>query len=163
MLERAAEATKDAGVEIDLVLGDASTTRLDTQFDSAICICEGAFSLLEQGVEPLPYHEQILSNIHAQLKPGGHFLLTALSAFKMIREHSDADVVDGTFDLVNTAVTAHHPGPDDTRLTLVEKGFMPAELRALIQGAGLKCSQCGAGLPGTGGRDQSRWMSTKSW
>jgi 2-polyprenyl-3-methyl-5-hydroxy-6-metoxy-1,4-benzoquinol methylase len=152
MLEIARAAAEDAGVEITLVRGDASVTRLEAQFDHAICLCEGAFSLLEPGVEPVRYHEAILTNIHAMLKSGAHFLLTALSAFKMIREHEDEDIAQGRFDLMTTSVTAQHPGPGDATVTVVEKGFMPSELRAILESGGFEIQSMWGGTAGNWGR-----------
>jgi hypothetical protein len=136
-------------VEIEFVEGDASTTCLDRTFDHAICICEGAFSLMEPGTEPLSYHGGILRNIRAMLKPGGTFLLTALSAFRFIRESSDDDVASGRFDPMTTTTRETHPGPGDTTVSVVEKGFMPAELTSLLETAGFDVLHLWGGTAGS--------------
>jgi 2-polyprenyl-3-methyl-5-hydroxy-6-metoxy-1,4-benzoquinol methylase len=136
MLRVARRLAKEAGLAVDLVRGEASTTRLDRLFDHAICLCEGAFSLLELEDNPVQYHAAILANIHSMLKPGGMFLLTALNALRLVREHTDADVESGHFDVMRTAHVESMPVKDGAVVEVIEKGFMPAELTALLEQAG---------------------------
>ena len=100
MLRIARSAAEEAGVtdSVRFVEGDASSTRLEETFDRAICMCEGAFSLLGAEDETGPFHRRILANIHGMLAPGGRLLLNALSALRMIRVHTDEDVAAGRFD-----------------------------------------------------------------
>jgi SAM-dependent methyltransferase len=53
-------------------------------FDAAICLCEGAFCLVAEGVEPLAHDRAILAGIHRALRPGGRLVLTGLSAARML-------------------------------------------------------------------------------
>lgn len=103
MLEVGRVMSIQEGLSVEFIRGEASGTRLDRQYDHAICLCEGAFSLLELGMDPVPYHKGILDNLACMVKPGGMFLLTALNGFRLIRENTDEDVAKGHFDLMTTA------------------------------------------------------------
>ena len=152
MLSVAREAAGREGLDITFVEGDASATRLDRSFDHAICLCEGAVSLLEVDVDPVPYHRAIFSNIAAMLAPGGGFLLTALNGYRLAREHSDAEVTSGHFDPITTSHTERMTLRDGAEVEVVEKGFFPGELRLLLEGAGLRVRHIYGGTAGDWGR-----------
>jgi ubiquinone/menaquinone biosynthesis C-methylase UbiE len=86
MLQLAGQRARAERLEITFIQGDASQLTVESQFDHVICICEGVFSLYEEGIEPFQYHHNILNNVYSMLKPGGKFLMTALNGFKMIRD-----------------------------------------------------------------------------
>ena len=138
MLEIGRSAASKEGLAVEFIRGDAAATRLTAQFDHAFCLCEGAFSLLEVGAEPVAYHRAILENIALALKPEGRFLLTALNALRMIRKYTDQDVADGAFDLMTTTENEKIELAGGTSVSVVEKGFMPSELRDLLESAGFK-------------------------
>lgn len=148
MLDVARGLAADAGLKVRFVEGDASTTNLGERFDHAICLCEGAFSLVEQGTGPVEYHQGILQNIRAMLKADGMFLLTALNGLRMIRAHSDQDVAEGRFDPTTITATEQQTGPEGTKLTVVEKGFLPSELRDLLHSAGFEVLSMWGGTAG---------------
>jgi cyclopropane fatty-acyl-phospholipid synthase-like methyltransferase len=136
MLEVGRQKAREQGLHINFIQGDASEVRLNKQFDHAILVCEGAFSLYEKGVEPVRYHRGILENVHAMLKPNGRFLMTILNAFKMIREHSDEDVSSGIFDPLNVATLTQWELEDGTTAEVFEKGFLPREITGMLEEAG---------------------------
>jgi 2-polyprenyl-3-methyl-5-hydroxy-6-metoxy-1,4-benzoquinol methylase len=152
MLEIARRCAGDEGLNVEFVLGDAATTLLDRRFDHAICLCEGAFSLLEPGMEPVRYHRSILENVAHMLKPGGMFLLTALNGFRLAREHSDADVASGRFDIMTTAHVEELPAGEAGTVRVVEKGFMPAELKGLLEAARFQVLSIWGGTAGSWNR-----------
>ena len=149
MLAIGRAAAQEEGLQVRFIRGDAATTRLAERFQHAICICEGAFSLLEVGADAVAYHEAILGNLHRMLERRGTFLLTALNALRMIREYSDEDVARGRFDLLSMGVTEIYPGPDGTEVRVVEKGFLPSELLALLKGAGFEVLSLWGGTAGS--------------
>lgn len=152
MLRVARSAAEAEGLEISFVQGSAETTTLDQQFDHAICLCEGAVSLLEVGVDPVPYHRSIFKNIAAMLYPGAGFLLTALNGCRLVREHKDADVASGHFDPVTTSHIETMPLDSGKTVQTVEKGFFPEELRLLLEGAGFQVHSFYGGTAGDWGR-----------
>jgi hypothetical protein len=50
----------------------------ENEFDAALCLCEGAFGLLENDAE----NYKILSAVHRALKKHGIFILTTLNLFR---------------------------------------------------------------------------------
>lgn len=151
MLEVARSMACERKLVVTFIQGDASRTVLNRVFDHAICVCEGAFSLLEVAADPVQYHTEILANIHSMLRPGGKFLLTALSALKLIRENTDADVQSGRFDPMHVTHVEQMPGPDGP-VSVVEKGFMPAELSGLLKDTGFHVLSIWGGTAGSWNR-----------
>ncbi len=158
MLGIARNAAGQAGgaASAEFVLGNAATTVLRTRFDAAICVCEGAFSLLSSGDDPLDHHRGILRSIHAMLKPRGRLLLNALSAFRFIRMFSDNDVAAGLFDLTTITEVTTHSLADGSTITVREKGFLPAELRALVEDHGFTVLHLWGGTAGAWNREKPK-------
>jgi cyclopropane fatty-acyl-phospholipid synthase-like methyltransferase len=148
MLAQARRLAEAEGLEVELVQGDASDTRLDRTFDNAICLCEGAFSLMEPGTEPVAYHSGILANIHAMLRPGGMFLLTAINGMRLIRHYSDDDVAAGLFDPLTISEIEQMPAGNGATVTVIEKGFLPSELTGLLEAAGFHVLSLWGGTAG---------------
>ena len=136
MLGIARQKAQELGQNITFIQGDASKIRLDKQFDHAICICEGAFGLFEEGVEPFKYHIDILKNVNFMLKPDGRFLMTVLNGFKKIREHTDGDISKGIFDSLTISSTMEMELSDGFKVEVHEKGFLPYELTQMLNETG---------------------------
>ena len=72
------------------LVADARTLAFDSEFDAAICLCEGAFGL----VGPEESHTRVLRNIHHALKLGSPFAMTVINALAAARhatiKHFDA-------------------------------------------------------------------------
>jgi len=148
MLNIATQKAQEQGQNITFIQGDASSTKLNKKFDHAICICEGAFSLFEDGIEPFSYHLNILKNVNDMLKPGGKFLLTALNGFKFIREHSDENIRNGTFDPITISGTDEIELSDGSKITVHEKGFLPGELTQMLNETGFEVINLWGGTAG---------------
>lgn len=78
MIGAAKEAAKEKNVQVDFRVCDARELPFENEFDAAICLCEGAFGLLENDTE----NYKVLSAIHKSLKKQGIFILTTLSLFR---------------------------------------------------------------------------------
>jgi len=148
MLDIAEQKAQEGKLNITFIQGDASEVKLDEQFDHAVCICEGAFSIFEKDIEPFRYHLDILKNVNFMLKPGGKFLMTVLSGFKMIREHSDEDVRKGIFDPLTISCTNEMELNDGSKVTVCEKGFLPYELTQMLNEAGFEIINLCGGTAG---------------
>jgi 2-polyprenyl-3-methyl-5-hydroxy-6-metoxy-1,4-benzoquinol methylase len=85
LIKAAKETAKKKNVQVDFRLGDARELPFENEFDAAICLCEGAFGLLENDTE----NYKILKAVHKSLKKHGIFILTTLNLFR-----------DGKFDLM---------------------------------------------------------------
>ena len=148
MLNVAKQKAINEGLSISFIQGDASKVRLDKQFDFAICICEGAFSLYDKGVDQFNYHLDILKNVNSMLKSGGKFFMNALSGFKMIREHKDEDIINGVFDPFTISCTTEMELSDGSKISVCEKGFLPNELIKMLNEAGFEVVNLWGGTAG---------------
>ena len=153
MLAQAAAAAKAAGVAVELVRADATNFSLPTKYDAAIGLCEGSLGLLGQGDDPVDQPLAVLSNISRCLKPGSKALLTVLSASRLFRMYTDADVAEGRFDPLSLVESSTFPPregmePVPTR----ERGFVGTELRLLCRLAGLEIENMWGGTAGNWGR-----------
>lgn len=139
MLAEAEKAAGKANVEVVWIHADAKKFTSTSLFDAAICLCEGAFCLLATDDDPFEHDLSILRNIHAALKPGARFILTALNGCLMIRRYTQDDVENGRFDPV-TMVEIHTlecDTPEMQKTVLVrERGYVPSELTLLFRMAG---------------------------
>jgi len=76
LLERGREMAQAERLDVTLIAGDARSLDFEAQFDVALSIYEGAFSLKE--TDEMDF--LILENVARALKSGGKFILTALTA-----------------------------------------------------------------------------------
>ena len=74
-LKRAREKAEAAGLSIDFLCQDARNLPFDGEFDAAIMLCEGGFSLME--TDEMNY--EILKNVTKSLKPRAKFIFTTLN------------------------------------------------------------------------------------
>ena len=156
MLDRASEIAEKENLEIEFIKGNAVDFKLKKRYDSAVCLCEGAFGLLNMGEDPMERDIKILKNISSSLKPGGKYILTALNGLRKIREYTDEDVAAGRFDPIN--VVEYFPAkeiiddaPDD--MFLQEKGFLATELKLMHDAAGLEVENFWGGTAGDWNRE----------
>ena len=75
---------------VEFVKGDAREIPYNEEFDAAICLCQGAFGLLESDNE----NERVLNAIFRALKPGGKMALTCLSLYNLLKKGGDLSEFD---------------------------------------------------------------------
>jgi SAM-dependent methyltransferase len=157
MLAQAQKAAAEAGVTIEWIRADATQFSVTRPHDAAICLCEGAFGLwnLDQGqVDP---DLLILRGVHAALKPGARFMLTALNGLAKIRRCTQADVQSGRFDpltMIELLTVECETEHGQEEVTLAERGFLPQELIRLFDEAGLEVEHIWGGTAGQWGHRQ---------
>ncbi len=78
MIGAAREVAKEKNVSIDFRVCDARELPFENEFDAALCLCEGAFGLLENDAE----NYKVLRAVHKALKKHGIFILTTLNLFR---------------------------------------------------------------------------------
>ncbi len=155
MLAEAAKAAQAAGVDVTWVHADATRFRSHHLFDAAICLCEGAFSLLGMADDPVAHDMAILRNIHAAVKPGAPFILTALNGMRYIRQCTQEDVDKGVFDplTLTETITAEWETPEGKKSAVVrERGYVPSELRLILRQVGFQVEHIWGGTAGDWGR-----------
>jgi SAM-dependent methyltransferase len=152
MLAQAQAKAAAAGVHVDWVRGNATKFSIDTPFDAAICLCEGAFGLLGSSDNAIEHPLAILSNISRSLKPGATAVFTVLNGLWMIRMHKQQDVEHGTFDPLTLSQTGEHcPIEGHPRIRATERAFVPTELVLLFRLAGLSVRHIWGGTAGNWG------------
>ena len=155
MLAEAEKAAREAGVEVELIHADATQFKPDKLFDAAICLCEGAFSLLASEDDPSEHDLAILRNVHAALKPGARFILTTLNACRLIRQVTQEDVESGRFDpvtMVEVSTVEWDTPAGKKSLQVRERSYVPAELVMLLGQAGFEVEHIWGGTAGNWGR-----------
>lgn len=78
MIGAAKKVAKEKKVRVDFRVCDARELPFKNAFDAAICLCEGAFGLLENDTE----NYKVLKAVHRSLKKDGIFILTTLNIFR---------------------------------------------------------------------------------
>jgi SAM-dependent methyltransferase len=150
MLARAAARAWEAGVELELVEADARELphHLDPDaYDAAVCLCEGAFGLFGEDVEPLVHDRAILAGIHRALRPGGKLVLTGLSGARMLAAWHRGEPV-GAVDLLALTRTTDLRLDDGSTVTLREHYHLPDGLRTLAELVGFEVEAVWAGGAG---------------
>jgi cyclopropane fatty-acyl-phospholipid synthase-like methyltransferase len=110
---------------------DARRLEFQSDFDAAICLCEGAFGLAgdEAG------HRDILQGVYRALKPGGSFVLTAISALSGIRNAKAESFDPYTLtDIFDETITS--PDRETKEVRIYTTAFTYRELKWLLQDAG---------------------------
>lgn len=117
------------------------------RFDAAICLCQGAFGLLDDAEGD----EEVLASIAAAVRPGGGVVLTAFNAYFSVRHHVEApfDAATGTS---RERTTIHDPLGRPREVELATRCYTPAELRLLVAAAGLELTAVHGVEPGAYGR-----------
>jgi SAM-dependent methyltransferase len=155
MLEQAAHAAGDAGVEVEWVQADAARYTPASTYDAALCVCEGAVSLLSMTDDPLSHDLAILRMVHAALGMAAPFVLTVPNGLQKIRHFSQDDVEFGRFDpltLVETYTMTVEDPRGHREVHAREKGYLPSELRLLLEAAGFEVRHLWGGTAGRWGR-----------
>ncbi|HHI00196.1 MAG TPA: class I SAM-dependent methyltransferase [Thermococcus litoralis] len=152
MLEKAEERAQKEGVEVEFIKADATRFARDEEFDAAICLCEGAFSLLGSSDDPIEHDLAILRNVYKSLKPGGKFILTALSALSRIKKATNEDIASGVFDPNSMTFYEELEAPDGTKVPIRERVYVPTELYLMFKMAGFEVKAIWGGTAGRWGK-----------
>jgi ubiquinone/menaquinone biosynthesis C-methylase UbiE len=109
-------------------------------FDAAWSLCEGAFGLLPDDAA----HVRMLREVHAALKPGAPFVLSAMSVFAMVH--------DEHFDLATNVMTdvnrVKSPTGETKSFRLSTRAFAPREVLAMGRAAGFEAEHLWGGVTG---------------
>jgi ubiquinone/menaquinone biosynthesis C-methylase UbiE len=147
MLAAARERADTAGVEVELLVADARELPDLGPVDAAICLCEGAFCLVADGVEPLAHDRDVLASIHRVLRPGGRLVLTGLNAARLLDAWRRGEPT-GQLDLLTLTETSEYELADGTKLLLREHYHLPDGLHTLARSVGFEVEAIWAGGAG---------------
>ena len=148
-LKRAREKAKDEGVEIDFQKHDARNLPFEDEFDLAIMLCEGGFSLMETD----KMNFEILKNATKALKNKGKLIFTTLNGlfplfhsvkefYESVQKEGNAVCKDCSFDLMTFRDHNTHVFEDDLgnkkELKCNERYYVPSEIAWLLKTLGYK-------------------------
>ncbi len=111
---------------------DARTVPFRAEFDSAICLCQGAFGLMTADGE----NEAVLSGIAAAPKPGGMMALSAFSGYFAVKYH-EAATFDAATGVSHERTEVRDEAGVAADVDLWTSCFTPRELRLMCDQAGL--------------------------
>jgi len=148
-LKRAREKAQEVGVEIDFQKHDARNLPFKGEFDLAIMLCEGGFSLMETD----EMNFEILKNATEALKDNGKLIFTTLNGlfplfhsvkdfYASVAKEGGAECRDCTFDLMtfrdhNNTVIEDDSG-NKKELKCNERYYVPSEITWLLKTLGYK-------------------------
>jgi 2-polyprenyl-3-methyl-5-hydroxy-6-metoxy-1,4-benzoquinol methylase len=148
-IKRAKEKAQEAGVTIDFQTQDARNLSFDGEFDLAIMLCEGGFSLMETD----EMNFEILKNATKALKSKGKLIFTTLNGlfplfhsvnefYKSAQKEGQSQCKECSFDLMtfrdhNTVVFEDDLG-NKKELKCNERYYVPSEITWLLKTLGLK-------------------------
>jgi len=148
-LERAREKVKEQNLEIEFQKHDARKLPFKDDFDLAIMICEGAFSLMETD----EMNFEILRNAAKSLKDSGKLIFTTLNGLfplyhsveefcKSTTDEGNATYRSNTFDLMtfreyNITMVEDDSG-NKKELKCNERFYVPSEITWLLKTLGFK-------------------------
>ncbi|RPI03088.1 MAG: class I SAM-dependent methyltransferase [Ignavibacteriae bacterium] len=141
-LNRAREKALEAGVTVVFEQADARQLKFSDEFDVALILCEGGFSLME--TDEMNY--LILQGAARALKNGGFFFLTTLNALfplaHSIEEFINENTVEGKtsghqFNVITLRDTSTINIADDNgqirTLHCNERYYMPSEINWMLK------------------------------
>jgi 2-polyprenyl-3-methyl-5-hydroxy-6-metoxy-1,4-benzoquinol methylase len=149
MLKRAKEKAKEEKVEVDFQREDARNLAFREEFDLAIMICEGAFSLME--TDEMNY--RILQNAAKALKKNGKLIFTTLNAlfplYHSVKDFIESHEKDGnasceesSFDLMtfreHNITSLEDDSGNEIKLQCNERYYVPSEITWLLKSLNFK-------------------------
>ena len=148
-LKRAMEKAKEQGVEIDFQKHDARNLPFKGEFDLAIMLCEGGFSLMETD----EMNFEILKNATKVLNDKGKLIFTTLNGlfplFHSVKEFYQSATKEGSaeckgcsFDLMtfrdHHTIVFEDDAENKKELKCNERYYVPSEITWLLKALGYK-------------------------
>lgn len=151
MLQVARDNASNAGVAVEFIEMDARLFRSETQFDHAICLCEGGFNLVDHDDDPIAHDLGMLRSAFENISPNGRFVLTCLNGYQVIRQMTDEAVAKGSFDPA-TMISRYQDTwelPEGERIMMIrERLFIPPEVVAMLRHVGFEVLSVWGGTAG---------------
>ena len=147
MLEMAKQKAKVAKVKVEFIKADARYLKFEKEFDLALILCEGGFSLME--TDEMNY--MILQSASRSLKDNGKLILTTLNGlfplYHSVKDFINSNSVDGksqdnTFDLMTFRDKSIIEITDDNgntkKIKANERYYVPSEMTWLLKSLGFE-------------------------
>ena len=148
-LKRAGENAKEQDVKIIFKKHDARNLPFEREFDLAIMLCEGGFSLMETD----EMNFEILKNATKALKDKGKFIFTTLNGlfplfhsvnefYKSAQKEGQSQCRECSFDLMtfrdHNTVSFEDDSGNKKELKCNERYYLPSEITWLLKTLGYK-------------------------
>ena len=148
-LKRAKEKAKENNLVIDFQCHDARNLPFNSEFDVAIMLCEGGFSLMETD----EMNFEILKNVTKSLKPNAKLIFTTLSGlfplyqsldefYASTAEEGNSLCTNNTFDFMtfreHSIVEFEDDSGNKKTLECNERFYVPCEITWLLKSLGYK-------------------------
>lgn len=127
-----------------------------TDFDAAICLCQGAFGLMHSTADD----RAVLEGIASRVRPGGRLVLSAFSAYFSVRYHQEA-TFDADRGVSHERTVVKSEAGVDREVDLWTGCFTPRELRLLAQLSGWSVDHVWSVDPGRYRRDEPTLESSE--
>ncbi len=148
-LKRAREKAAQLGLKIDFQKHDARNLPFNNEFNLAVMLCEGGFSLMETD----EMNFDILKNTAKSLKPKGKLIFTTLNGlfplFHSVKDFINSHTVEGnssyknnSFDLMEfreyNITTFEDDSGNKKKLHCNERYYVPSEITWLLKSLNFK-------------------------
>ncbi len=151
MLAVAKQKALAAGVEIEFIESPAQDLAIDRQYDCVLSLCEGALCLFSDDDDLWGKDMAVFAAMANHLLPGRPFLVTVLSAFRLVRSLSDEQVAAGAADLF-TLTTRNlcdiEVAGKNVSVQAIERYYTPPEIVRMVNRIGLKVDNIYGGTAG---------------
>lgn len=122
---------------------DARTMAFVAEFDSAICLCQGAFGMMIGAGDD----EAVLAATARALRPGGGLALSAFNAYFAVKYH-EAATFDAHAGVSHEHTVVHDDGGVGCDVELWTGCYTPRELRAVMANCGFVVERISSVEPG---------------
>ncbi len=126
---------------------DARSLGFTDEFDVVLSLCQGGFGLVGR-TEDGAADASVLDGMAKALKPGGRLIVSAFSAYFMLRHLEDSDCFDAATGVNHERTTLRDGGSGSTEVDLWTTCFTPRELRLLVERSGLRLENLWSVTPG---------------
>lgn len=145
-LNAAREKAEKAGTDVDFIEMDARDLTFDNEFDLAIMLCEGGFSLMETD----EMNFAILQSAHRALNPKGKFIFTCLNALYPLKNETgeflnvsmEGKTENDHFDLLtfrfHSSFTFTDDDGNESKIESNERFYAPSEISWQLSSLGFK-------------------------
>ena len=131
-VELARAAAAEEGLQPRFEVGDVRDLAYDSEFDAAVCLCQGGFGLLG-GDDDAGVIEQIVQ----AARPGGAVAITAFSSYFALRHQEEGEAFDPFTGVHYEVVTARDEAGEERQFDAWTTCFTAREMRLLGEAAGL--------------------------
>ncbi len=127
---------------------DARSLTFESEFDAAICLCQGAFGLMTAGGEDAT----VIDGLARALRAGGRAALSAFSSYFVVRHWDGADF-DADTGVNHERTEIRSETGETAEVDLWTGCYTPRELRLLLDANGLVVDRISSVEPGAYGDD----------